>query len=294
LNKELIINAAPLGVEIALLEDKKLVELHHEKTDASFAVGDLYLGKVKKLIPGLNAAFVDVGFEKDAFLHYTDLSPYARSLLKFTQISINDNSPAGYDLNKPEKFSMPPVLLEISGISFKEGNSNILYSEQDEEGKVFYLKPGDAKAQHTKFGKNGDYEDIAICDDKIIILKSDGSLYFFSLSEIGKPDATNVKEYKNILPAGEYEGLFCDNKTKQLYALCKSCKDIDASKTGRGYIISITSTGEPVQNGSFNIPVKEIAAMANEKKIKVICTKGTIIQLVGYDYIAQNIFYVFP
>src|SRR4030095_9228608 len=48
-----------------------------------------YLGKVKKLIPGLNAAFVDVGFEKDAFLHYTDLSPYAKSLLKFTQHSIN-------------------------------------------------------------------------------------------------------------------------------------------------------------------------------------------------------------
>lgn len=85
MNKELIINAVSTGVEIALLEDKKLVELHHEKADASFAVGDLYLGKVKKLIPGLNAAFVDVGFEKDAFLHYTDLSPYARSLLKFTQ-----------------------------------------------------------------------------------------------------------------------------------------------------------------------------------------------------------------
>jgi ribonuclease G len=80
LNKELIINAAPQGVEIALLEDKKLVELHNEKADASFAVGDLYLGKVKKLIPGLNAAFVDVGFEKDAFLHYTDL---ARTLNHF-------------------------------------------------------------------------------------------------------------------------------------------------------------------------------------------------------------------
>lgn len=88
MNKELIINAAPQGVEIALLEDKRLVELHNEKSDARFAVGDLYLGKVKKLIPGLNAAFVDVGFEKDAFLHYTDLSPYARSLLKFTQASI--------------------------------------------------------------------------------------------------------------------------------------------------------------------------------------------------------------
>ncbi|MFN5641418.1 MAG: ribonuclease E/G, partial [Sphingobacteriales bacterium] len=92
MNKELIINAAPHGVEIALLEDKRLVEMHNEKADASFAVGDLYLGKVKKLIPGLNAAFVDVGFEKDAFLHYSDLSPYAKSLLKFTHTAINDNA----------------------------------------------------------------------------------------------------------------------------------------------------------------------------------------------------------
>ena len=89
MNKELVIHTSAQGVEIALLEDRKLVELHQEKADASFAVGDLYLGKVKKLIPGLNAAFVDVGFEKDAFLHYTDLSPYAKSLLKFTQLSIN-------------------------------------------------------------------------------------------------------------------------------------------------------------------------------------------------------------
>src|SRR5678816_2399341 len=100
MDKELIINAASQGVEIALLEDKKLVELHHEKADASFAVGDLYLGKVKKLIPGLNAAFVDVGFEKDAFLHYTDLSPYARSLLKFTQTAINDKSPEVFDFGQ--------------------------------------------------------------------------------------------------------------------------------------------------------------------------------------------------
>ena len=89
MNKELIINTAPSGIEIAFLEDKKLVELHNDKTDANFAVGDLYLGKVKKLIPGLNAAFVDVGFEKDAFLHYTDLSPYIRSLLKFTEKAID-------------------------------------------------------------------------------------------------------------------------------------------------------------------------------------------------------------
>jgi ribonuclease G len=124
LNKELIINAAPQGVEIALLEDKKLVELHNEKTDASFAVGDLYLGKVKKLIPGLNAAFVDVGFEKDAFLHYTDLSPYARSLLKFTQIAIADQNENGFDFGQ---FQVEPEIIKTGKINeVLGGKPNIL------------------------------------------------------------------------------------------------------------------------------------------------------------------------
>lgn len=96
----MIINASDDGVEIALLENKKLVELHYEHNNSAFAVGDLYLGKVKKLMPGLNAAFVDVGYEKDAFLHYTDLSPYIRSLLKFTQSAIKSNHPDGLDFSK--------------------------------------------------------------------------------------------------------------------------------------------------------------------------------------------------
>jgi len=100
MNKELIINSSGDGVEIALLEDKRLVELHYEHGQDQFAVGDLYLGKVKKLMPGLNAAFVDVGFEKDAFLHYTDLSPYFRSLLKFTKQAIDGNTPWGGDFGR--------------------------------------------------------------------------------------------------------------------------------------------------------------------------------------------------
>ncbi|MEY2902159.1 MAG: hypothetical protein RLY89_1265 [Bacteroidota bacterium] len=124
MNKELIINVAPTGVEIALLEDKKLVELHNEKADASFAVGDLYLGKVKKLIPGLNAAFVDVGFEKDAFLHYTDLSPYARSIIKFTQIAMNDKEEHGFDF---AKFQSEPEILKTGKINeVLNGKPNVL------------------------------------------------------------------------------------------------------------------------------------------------------------------------
>lgn len=79
-SSELVIDVKADEIVIALLREKKLVELTKEKTSMQFAVGDIYLGKVKKIMPGLNAAFVNVGYEKDAFLHYLDLSPQFHSL----------------------------------------------------------------------------------------------------------------------------------------------------------------------------------------------------------------------
>ena len=80
MSSELVIDVRADEIIIALLREKKLVELTKEKTSMQFAVGDIYLGKVKKIMPGLNAAFVNVGYEKDAFLHYLDLSPQFHSL----------------------------------------------------------------------------------------------------------------------------------------------------------------------------------------------------------------------
>jgi ribonuclease G len=85
-NKELIIDSSANEVVIALLEDKRLVEINKEKTNNNYSVGDIYLGKVKKIISGLNAAFIDVGYEKDAFLHYLDLGMQVNSLNKFTRL----------------------------------------------------------------------------------------------------------------------------------------------------------------------------------------------------------------
>jgi hypothetical protein len=64
LEKELIINSTPTEVEIALLENGKLVELHYQKTNTNFTVGDIFVGRIRKLMPGLNAAFVDIGHKK--------------------------------------------------------------------------------------------------------------------------------------------------------------------------------------------------------------------------------------
>ena len=65
---ELVVDVQPKEISIAVLEDKKLVELQKEAQDESFSVGNIYVGKVKKLMPALNAAFVDVGYKRDAFL----------------------------------------------------------------------------------------------------------------------------------------------------------------------------------------------------------------------------------
>ncbi|MBQ9592041.1 MAG: Rne/Rng family ribonuclease [Paludibacteraceae bacterium] len=88
---ELVIDVEPTEVTMALAEDRRLVELHKEsKLSNQFAVGDIYLGRVKKLMPGLNAAFVDVGYEKDAFLHYLDLGPQFTALENFKKAALGD------------------------------------------------------------------------------------------------------------------------------------------------------------------------------------------------------------
>jgi ribonuclease G len=92
-NKELVINSTPNEVEIALLEDKLLVELNKERSNNEYGVGDIYLGRIKKIMPGLNAAFVDVGYGKDAFLHYLDLGPQINSLLKYIKASQSGQHP---------------------------------------------------------------------------------------------------------------------------------------------------------------------------------------------------------
>lgn len=82
MNRELIVNVTPAEVTIALCEDKVLVELNKEQCKTGFSVGDIYLGKVRKIMPGLNAAFVNIGHEKDAFIHYSDLGTNFASLQK--------------------------------------------------------------------------------------------------------------------------------------------------------------------------------------------------------------------
>ena len=90
MTSELFIDVQPKKISIALTEDKRLMEYQEESQEASFQVGNVYLAKVKKLMPGLNSCFVNVGYEKDAFLHYLDLGPQFNSYAKYLKRVLND------------------------------------------------------------------------------------------------------------------------------------------------------------------------------------------------------------
>jgi len=103
ISKELVITSHDQEVQVALLEDKKLVEIHTEKSTDNFSLGDIYLGTVRKIMPGLNAAFVNIGSDRDAFLHYLDLGEHVLSMNEFVNQAINSNrkSISNFEL-KPE------------------------------------------------------------------------------------------------------------------------------------------------------------------------------------------------
>jgi uncharacterized protein YjiK len=176
-------------------------------------------------------------------------------------------SPQGYDLTKPVKYNMPESLLEISGIAFHHGKSDSLYAEQDEEGHVYYFRLGDKQVSHSKFGKRGDYEDIAILNDQVILLRSDGTLFIFPYNQVRNKDIANVQTVTNVLPPGEYEGLYADEKANQFYVLCKHCSVDNTKKSSSGYIFNLSANGGVKQSGTFSINVKDIEAIIAKKKV---------------------------
>ena len=90
MTSEVVIDVREKEISTALLEDKNLVEYQNEPKQASFSVGNIYVAKVKKIMPGLNACFVDVGYERDAFLHYLDLGNQFNSYTKYLKQVVSD------------------------------------------------------------------------------------------------------------------------------------------------------------------------------------------------------------
>jgi hypothetical protein len=186
-------------------------------------------------------------------------------------------SPPGYNLGAPKKFILSDALHEISGITFLRGNPDTLYAEEDEDGKLFYFHLGDGKYAYRKFGKRGDYEDVTVLNDReFVLLRSDGSLFVFPVgllredpgvkSTQKEENKEDVKVYENILPAGEYEGLYGDGD--RLIALCKNCSVDDQRDDVSGYVLQYNSRHELAITQHFRVDVSGIRLTSINRKIK--------------------------
>ena len=108
MKSELVVNVQEKETSIALLEDSRLVSFQKESRNTAYAVGDIYLAKVRKLMPGLNAAFVDVGYDKDAFIHYLDLGPQYSTYSKFLEEAFDDKKKTPPNISKfPQEADIP-------------------------------------------------------------------------------------------------------------------------------------------------------------------------------------------
>ncbi len=159
---------------------------------------------------------------------------------------------------------MPESLNEISGITFYKNNSDTIYAIQDEEGKLFRLAWNKKKQFHSKFGKKGDYEDLTIVKEKVIILKSNGYLFTFPFEETIYEELDSVREWKHLLPLGEYESIYGDETSGKLYLLCKNCPDDNKKDIVSGYILQ---SGDSIYyTGNFEINVHDIKSFTGKVK----------------------------
>ena len=169
-----------------------------------------------------------------------------------------------YNLAKPEKYFMPESLLEVSGITFPNGEYDTMYAIQDEQGRLFRLALGEKRQYNAKFGKSGDYEDVAIIQGKAIILKSTGTLFTFPFADHIYDEVDSVMEWKDIIPKGEYEGMCGDEASGKLYIVCKNCPQDNRKDMITGYIVQV---GDSIyQTGTFQIDVDQIKSFTGKVK----------------------------
>lgn len=180
--------------------------------------------------------------------------------------AVSFKSPAGYNLKEPQITTLKESLHEISGISFLNTNDDTLYAINDEDGKLFYFTLQNKKPSTVKFGKPGDYEDLAIVENTVIVLKSDGDLHAFPVQSVLNEKIDSPAITKGAIPKNEYEGLFADS-TGKLYILCKNCQGDKPSLAIKVYSLLKNSNGTYTSDSILHIDVTAIKNLLKEDKL---------------------------
>jgi uncharacterized protein YjiK len=186
---------------------------------------------------------------------------------------INYKSPQGYNFTTPEKYNLPSRLDEISGIAFIDNNAETVYAVNDEEGKVYRFNLTDKDYPFSKFSGKGDYEDLAILkNNRIVVLKSDGSLFVFPTDVTNTKEIKIADEFPQLLPKGEYEGIAAQEN--KVFVLCKDCPSDKKNKQVTIYEIGFTDGTSPKMISPF---IANLSSLKKKQKFNPSCiAKNTI------------------
>ncbi len=177
-------------------------------------------------------------------------------------------SPRGYNLVRPERVLLKSEALhEISGIAFHGKQYDSFFAINDEQGKLYAFTKANPKPVYSKFGRSGDYEDLTITHNRVVVLKSNGELFSFPFTSPDGTDADSVLILKKLVPKAEYEGLFADSSGR-LYVLCKHCTVDNPARQLTIYTLLPDGNGSYSPDTTITLDVTAIATLAEKQKLR--------------------------
>ena len=273
---DLIIDSRPSEVVIALLRDGLLIELHKERHDNNYSAGDIYLGKVRKTVPGLNASFINVGYEKDGFLHYLDLGPQFNSYKKFANQAINKklNTASLKHFKKENALNKDGVIndalqageLVLTQIS-KEPISTKgprLTTEISIAGRYMILIPFSDKVSVSQ--KIGDYKEQKRLKQLIRSIKPHGFGVIIRTIAVGKKVAELDKDLKNLYK--KWQGI--SKKLKNAKANTKIHGELNKASVILRDLLNEKFNSIHVNNNDLHIELKEYLSRIAPEQEKIV------------------------
>lgn len=168
------------------------------------------------------------------------------------------------DLQPAQAYALPPVLDEISGLTYLPTSPEILYAVQDEDGILYSYDLEQQKVSNRfKFAKTGDYEGLTTNGHHFYVLKSNGDIFAFSTSN---DEPRKVLIHRNLLPSGEYESLAYDADSNKLYVLCKNCKRDKGQKVTTAYSLNIVENGAVELDQKFEMELSKFSTLNHKLK----------------------------
>jgi len=174
-------------------------------------------------------------------------------------------SPPEYDLNAPSSVKMPSELKNISGITFFKENASMIYAIDENAGTIFCYYPSSSIVVKSEFDLQGPFEDIAIMDSSMYVLKNNGTIYSFPMKSMGKPRLDSFWTYADFFPKGKYEAMYYADSARKLVVVDKS-RSIEKRLT-HCYVFHVDSSGVPHKSETFVIAWSTIEKKLHKEKI---------------------------